>query len=154
MTTNQTGRVEADAVPSALLVPLENPTTNTEKKRILVVDDEASVTRLLKLNLEQTNQYVVRTANDANAALTAAATFRPHLILLDVLMPGMDGGELAGRFKADPELESVPIVFLTAIATKTDVRRAGGQIGGLPFLAKPVDLREVLACIKQHLGGE
>ena len=69
-------------------------------------------------------------------------------------MPGMDGGELASLFLADAKLKSVPIVFLTAAATKTDVRRGGGLIGGMPFLAKPADLREVLACLKQHLGGE
>lgn len=155
MTNNQTIRVSTDEVlPAGLLGPLEQPTTNTAKKRILVVDDEASVTRLLKLNLEQTNQYVVRTENAPSKALAAAAEFRPDLILLDVLMPGMDGGELASLLLADPKLKSVPIVFLTAAATKTDVRRGGGLVGGMPFLAKPADLREVLACLKQHLGGK
>ena len=75
---------------------------NSEKKRILVVDDEPSITRLLKLNLEQTNEYVVRAENDARAAIAAAEEFKPHLILLDVMMPGLDGGELASRFEANP----------------------------------------------------
>jgi DNA-binding response OmpR family regulator len=127
---------------------------STEKKRILVVDDEASITRLLKLNLEQTNEYVVRTENDAEAALAAAEEFRPHLILLDVMMPGLDGGELASRFEASPKLRSVPIVFLTAAATKGEVYARGGKVGGLPFLAKPVQLSEVVACLKEHLGGD
>src|SRR5688572_6969454 len=93
-------------------------TMTTEKKRILVVDDRASDTRLVKLYLERTNDYVVREENDAQAALAAAEEFEPHLILLDVIMPGMDGGELAACFQANPKLKAVPIVFLTAIVTK------------------------------------
>jgi len=126
---------------------------NTEKKRILVVDDEASITRLLKLNLEQTNEYEVRPENDALAAVAAAEEFKPHLILLDVMMPGLDGGELAARFQANPKLKSVPIVFLTAAATKGEVYARGGKVGGLPFLAKPVELSEVVACLKRLLSG-
>jgi len=125
----------------------------TVKKRILVVDDEASITRLLKLNLEQTNEYLVRTENDSNKAMAAAEEFRPDLILLDVMMPGIDGGELASRFQANPKLKRVPIVFLTAAATKSEVYMRGGKVGGLPFLAKPVELAEVIACLKQHLGS-
>jgi CheY-like chemotaxis protein len=143
----------AEAPPAELLAPLNEPITDSGKKRILVVDDEVSATRLLKLNLEQTNQYVVRTENDPRKALAAAAEFHPDLMLLDVLMPGMDGGDLASLLLADPVLKSVPIVFLTAMATKTEVHRRAGRIGGLPFLAKPVDLNDVLACLKRHLDA-
>jgi CheY-like chemotaxis protein len=75
------------------------------------------------------------------------------LILLDVMMPGMDGGELASRIQASPKLKSVPIVFLTAAATKGEVYARGGKVGGLPFLAKPVELSEVLACLEKQLGA-
>lgn len=126
---------------------------STEKKRILVVDDEPSITRLLKLNLEQTNEYEVRTVNQATAALAAAEEFQPQLVLLDVMMPGMDGGEVAAALQAHPKLKKTPIVFLTAAATKGEVSARGGKIGGLPFLAKPVELSEVIACLKQQLGG-
>lgn len=125
----------------------------TEKKRILVVDDEPSITRLLKLNLEQTNTYDVRAENDALAAVAVAEEFKPQLILLDVMMPGMDGGELASRFQAHPKLKSVPIVFLTAAATKGEVYARGGKVGGHTFLAKPVDISQILDCLKQHLGS-
>jgi CheY-like chemotaxis protein len=126
---------------------------NTEKKRILVVDDHASNTRLVRLYLEGTNDYVVREENDAKAALTAAQDFQPHLILLDVMMPEMDGGELAARIQANPKLKAVPIVFLTAAVTKGEVRATGGRVGGFPILAKPVVLLELVACLKLHLGG-
>jgi CheY-like chemotaxis protein len=125
----------------------------TEKKRILIVDDRARDTRLVKLYLERTNDYVVREENDAKAALSAAEEFQPHLILLDVMMPGMGGGELAACFQASPKLKAVPIVFLTAMVTKGEAEVSGGRVGGFPFLAKPVVLSEVLACLKHHLGG-
>jgi two-component system OmpR family response regulator len=123
-----------------------------EKKRIFIVDDEPSITRGLKLNLEATDRYIVRTENDAKAALAAAEEFGPDLILLDVLMPDLDGGQLASRLQESARLKAVPIVFLTAAATKKEVYARGGKVGGFPFLAKPVDLAEVLACLEQHLA--
>jgi CheY-like chemotaxis protein len=126
---------------------------NPRKKRILVVDDEPGITRMLKLNLEQTGEFVVQVENAAPHALTAALTFQPDLILLDVLMPGVDGGQLAAHFQASPRLEKVPIIFLTAAATKQEVNSHGGQIGGLEFLAKPVDMPEVVASIRKHLAA-
>ncbi|MCX5831638.1 MAG: response regulator [Deltaproteobacteria bacterium] len=128
-------------------------TMKTERKRILFVDDRASDTQLVKLYLERTNGYVVRVENDAMAALSAAEEFQPHLILLDVMMPGMDGGELAACFQANPKLKAVPVVFLTAAVTIGEVEAGGGLIGGRPFLAKPIVLSEVVACLKHHLGG-
>src|SRR5476649_684686 len=124
-----------------------------EKKRILVVDDRASDSRLVKLYLEGTNDYVVREENDATAALSAAEEFQPHLILLDVMMPGMDGGELAACFREHPILKAVPIVFLTSAVSKGEVEAGDGWIGGVPFLAKPFVLSDVIACLKHHLDG-
>lgn len=125
-----------------------------KKKRILIVDDEPSITRLLKLNLEQTNEYEVRVENDPTAALTAAEAFQPDLALLDVVMPGISGGELANLLQGSPLLKHMRIVFLTAAATKHEVASRNGQIGGWPFLAKPVGLPEVVRCLRQQLGGE
>lgn len=123
-----------------------------EKKRILVIDDEPSITRLLKINLEQTENYIVEVENDATNAVAKAMAFQPDLILLDVLMPGVDGGALAARFQASSRLAKVPVVFLTAAATKREVNTHQGRIGGLPFLAKPVDMPEVLATLQERLG--
>ena len=125
----------------------------TEKKRILVVDDQASDSQLLKRYLEGTHNYVVREENNPAAALSAAEEFQPHLILLDVLMPGMDGAELAARIQADPKLKTVPIVFLTCVVTREEVELVGGRIGKYPFVAKPIVLTEVAACVERHLGG-
>ncbi len=114
----------------------ENTSTvlKSEKKRILAVDDQPANTRLVRLCLEQTNDYVVREENNAKAALAAAEEFQPHLILLDVMMPGLDGGDLALRFQANPKLKAVPIVFLTAAITKAEAKANDGQHGGsTPF---------------------
>jgi len=124
----------------------------TAPKRILVVDDRASDSRLIKLFLER-KDYVVREVNDSQAALPAAEEFEPNLILLDLMMPGMSGTELAGLFEANPKLKDVPIVFLTAAITKEQVVAVGGRIGKYPFLAKPIVLSEVADCLKQILGG-
>src|ERR1051326_5852102 len=111
-------------------------TAETATKRILVVDDQAGNTRLLKLCLERTKDYDVREENDPKAALAIAEEFQPHLILLDVFMPGMDGAELAGSLRTHPTLKHVPIVFLTAAVTKEELAHGDGTIGGYPFLAK------------------
>jgi DNA-binding response OmpR family regulator len=128
--------------------PVTMPTT---KKRILVVDDEASFTRLLKLNLEQTEDYEVLVENSPEHAVAAARRFKPDLALLDVMMPEMDGGTLATSLRACASLERLPIVFLTAAVKKEEVASHRGQIGGFPFIAKPVDLGELIDAINAHL---
>lgn len=127
---------------------------NNMKKRILVVDDEPSITRLLKLNLERTGEYEVATENVSRAALTLAERFRPDLVLLDVMMPGLDGGHLASALQDNPKLKGIPVVFLTAAVTRDEIRERRGLVGGLPFLAKPVNLQEVLACVERQLGAQ
>ena len=122
-----------------------------QQRRILVVDDKASDTQLVKLSLERTNEYIVKEENDAKAAVAAAEAFQPHLILLDVMMPEIDGGELAAAFQNHPLLKSVPIVFLTAAVTHKEVDAGRGLVGGRPFLAKPIVLTELIACLDQQL---
>ena len=119
------------------------------KKRILVVDDDTSITRFLKINLEETAAYVVRVENEPSAAVAAAEEFGPDLILLDVIMPAPDGGALAETLQTRPRLNGVPIAFLTAAATKQEVSAHRGFIGGLPFIAKPVSLKELIARIEE-----
>ena len=91
------------------------------KKRILLVDDEKSFTNLLKLNLEETGSYEVRVENWAEDAYTAAKEFKPDLILLDIIMPRMPGGNVAAQIKEDTDLRNTPIVFLTAAVRKQQV---------------------------------
>jgi two-component system, OmpR family, response regulator len=122
------------------------------KKKILIVDDEGAMTRMLKRNLEATNRYDVRTENTSSAVIAAATEFAPDLILMDVMMPGMDGGEVAAKLKENKTLANIPIVFLSAIVKKEETQATGGNIGGLTFLAKPVKMQDLITCIENHLG--
>jgi CheY-like chemotaxis protein len=120
-------------------------------KRILVVDDEPAVTRNLKLNFESAG-YDVRGENHAANTLAAARTFRPDLILLDVMMPEAEGGDVAARLRADPLFHDTPIVFLTAIVTNEETDGHEMFSGGQAFLAKPVDIAELRKTLELHLG--
>src|SRR5438874_9259039 len=123
----------------------------TAKKRVLIIDDEASFTRLLKLSLHHTGRYTAEAVNDPAQALAVASEFLPDLILLDVMMPCMDGGEVATHIHASAKLKGTPIVFLTAAVKRNEISSHQGRIGGLPFIAKPVDFQEVVDCIEKQL---
>lgn len=123
-----------------------------EKIRILLIDDEPSFTRMLKLNLERTGAYKVLCENTGAFGLTAARDFLPDMIFLDVIMPDVDGGEVAAQIHADAKLKETPIVFLTAGVSKETTRAKGPVIGGRTFLAKPVSVEEVIRCIEKQLG--
>jgi CheY-like chemotaxis protein len=121
------------------------------KKRILIVDDESGFTHLLKLTLEKAGDYTVMEENDGTRARDVARSFLPDLILLDIVMPKIDGGDVASQIKADPVLKNTRIVFLTAIVSKKEAG-SGGLIGGFPFLAKPVTLEGLIQCIEDNLA--
>jgi CheY-like chemotaxis protein len=123
-----------------------------QRKRILVVDDEIGFTRLLKLTLEQTNDYEVRVENCPERALTTAREFRPDLVLLDMVMPRMFGGDVAAVFRADANLAATPIVFFTAAVSRTSLKKHEGIISGFPFLAKPSSVEEVIQLIEQWVA--
>lgn len=123
------------------------------RKRILVVDDEVGFTRMLKLTLEQTSHYEVRIENRPEQALNAAREFRPHLVLLDVIMPRMFGVDVATRLRGDDALGRTPIVFFTATLSKTRLKKQDGVISGFPFLAKPSSIEEVIEQIERRLAA-
>ena len=105
--------------------------------RILVVDDVEANVRLLQAKLEL-EYYEVITASDGQGALQVAAAERPDMILLDVMMPGMDGFETCRRLKADPATRHIPVVLVTALDGRAD-RVAGLEAGADDFITKPID---------------
>lgn len=123
-----------------------------EKKRILIIDDEPSFTRMVKLNLEKTGAFEVREENKATSALATAREFRPDLILLDVIMPTLDGGDVASQIERDRHLRGTPVVFLTATVTHREAG-PGGRVtsGGSVFVPKPVSLENLINCINENL---
>src|SRR5436190_9984721 len=120
------------------------------KKKILLVDDEKSFTSLLKLNLEDTGDYEVHVENWAEDALSAAQKFKPDMVLLDIIMPRMPGGDVAAQIDADPDLKGTPIVFLTAAVRKHQVEENEGIICERPCLAKPATVEEVIDAIEKY----
>ncbi len=121
------------------------------KRRILIVDNDRDTTRLVKILLERTGRYSVLEENDATKAHQSAQNFRPDLILLDIVMPETDGGEVAAQIQADRELQRTPVIFLTALVTNSEAK-AGLRIQGHPFLAKPINIPELINGIEENLG--
>lgn len=120
-----------------------------EKKRILVVDDERDLCDILLFNLQAAG-YQATAANSAEEALRLeVAGF--DLLLLDVMMPGMSGFELAEKLKADEETRHIPIIFLTAKDTEDDTLQ-GFSLGADDYVTKPFSIREVMARVKAVLS--
>jgi two-component system alkaline phosphatase synthesis response regulator PhoP len=123
---------------------------------VLVVDDEAPIRLLCRVNLEA-EQMEVLEAGDGPSGLEAARRERPDVILLDVMMPGLDGWRVAEELLDDPSTQSIPIVFLTARAELRD-RARGLDLGGLDYVTKPFNPVELAPLIRDLLervqGGE
>ena len=121
------------------------------KKRILVIDNEPASTRMVRLTLERHDGFEVCELNDPTHALTAAGVFRPDLILLDVEMPALDGGDVARRLRTVPGLRQVPVVFMTSLLTEGE--SVGPMYsGGSRVLAKPVTMAKLIDCVSGLLG--
>lgn len=113
------------------------------KKRVLVVDDEKDIVDLIRFNLER-NGYEVFTAGDGNTALELATREVPDLIVLDLMLPGIEGTEVARRLKANQATAGVPIIMLTAKSEETDVV-VGLTLGADDYVTKPFSIKILLA---------
>lgn len=120
-----------------------------ETPRILVVDDTPQNLQLLEAMLRGQGYRVFALPNGA-MALKAAARDQPDLILLDILMPGLDGYEVCSRLKAEPQLADIPVIFLSALSEPLD-KVKGFQCGGVDYVTKPFQVEEVLARVETHL---
>ncbi len=117
------------------------------KLKILLIDDEADFCYFVKLNLEKTGRFEVLTATNGQDGIVLASRELPDLIILDVVMPGLGGGEVAARLQESHKTGHIPILFITAIASRTQVQAHEGLIGGRKFIAKPVTPDELMAKI-------
>lgn len=122
-----------------------------DKKKILIIDDDKNYAQLIKLKLEETGKYEVSVENDAKNSFSAAKETDPDLILLDVIMPGMDGADVAQKMKVDDALKDIPIIFLTAIVADNEVTSRGDNIGGYPFIAKSAKIEKLIEIVGQHI---
>jgi DNA-binding response OmpR family regulator len=119
------------------------------KKRVLIVEDDDAIATMLSKMLGQT--YEVERAPDGQQGLAAATRLTPQLVILDVMMPGLDGYATAQQIRAVPKLKNVSIIFLTAKGGPMDVVK-GIQSGARFYLTKPFKMEELLAKVRKALG--
>jgi CheY-like chemotaxis protein len=123
-------------------------------RRVMVVDDEQSFTEMIRLSLEQLGDYTVREVNDATQAVSTAREFEPELILLDVMMPDMDGGDVAAAFGQDPQFAAIPIIYMTSLVSQEEAPLGGLISSKHRFLPKPTSIVELLETIEGQFGGD
>ncbi len=120
------------------------------KKKILIVDDERDALFILAKELTA-GGYSIITADNGNDAIATAKSKHPDLIILDVAMPSMDGGETAEKLKEDFATRDIPIIFLTALFPKTRAEERCRVVSGHVFVAKPYDIKELLTQIDKAI---
>lgn len=116
--------------------------TEAKPKRILVVDDESDVTDLVAYHL-RSKGFQVEAVNDPNSSIGVARTFLPDLVILDVMMPDLNGIQICRMLRADPKLKKVPVIFLTAKAEEND-RIQGLELGADDYICKPFSIKELV----------
>jgi len=120
-------------------------------KRVLIADDEANIVASLEFLMEQAG-CEVKIAPDGAAALALVASFRPDLVLLDVMMPVKNGYEVCQQLKGDPATRGVKVVLLSAKGRDVEVAK-GLELGADAYVTKPFSTRELVAKVKELLGG-
>ena len=118
------------------------------KKKVLVVDDEADFLKILKINLEETNNYEVSTLSSANDIVSQVHIFKPDIILLDILMPGIDGIETCEMLNKDPMGEHIPIIMLSALDKDVDKLKTF-KAGVTDYLVKPIKKEDLIGKIEK-----
>lgn len=121
-------------------------------KRILVIDDEIDFTHMVKMLLQMSGPYQVREVHAARAAVAMAREFQPDIILLDCMMPEIDGGEVASRLEADPETSHIPVIFLTATVDQPQELTSRCYTGTRTYLPKPIQLAKLIETIDQTIS--
>ena len=122
---------------------------NQPREKILIVDDIPENLNLLRQSLEAAG-YDLLFATSGEVALNIAARAAPDLILLDIIMPGIDGFETCRRLKSDKTTQDIPVIFITAKDETKEVVE-GFRIGGVDYIIKPFEKEEILARVETHL---
>lgn len=119
------------------------------RKKVLIIDDEEKFCQAMKKALELKTDFQVFTTTQGTDGLRLAKTQRPDIILLDIIMPGMFGTQVAEKLAEDPVTQSIPIIFLTAIVTQQESHGSNYIAGRHNFFAKPVNIDEVIKKIDE-----
>ena len=121
-----------------------------EDKRVLIADDDPVILRLIQVNLELEG-YDVITANNGQEAVDKATAEHPDLVILDIMMPRLDGYQACEKLKASDETKDIPVIFLSAKAQQGDIEK-GESFGVAAYLTKPFDPTELLEVVEQQLS--
>ena len=121
------------------------------KSRVLIIDDEENFCKLVKKNIEQTGEFEVHIATNGDDGIRLTRELKPDLILLDIVMPGMDGADVISIIRNDESIKDTPIVFLTAIVREEEASSQASFTRGYSLLAKTVTVGELIACIKENV---
>jgi CheY-like chemotaxis protein len=122
---------------------------DTRKNRVLLVDDIPSNIKVLALALKEDHKLQVTTSGE-DALKVARTSPQPDLILLDIMMPGMDGFEVCRRLKADPVTENIPVIFVTALNEEADEEK-GLDLGAIDYITKPYSIPLTRRRVQTHL---
>ena len=120
------------------------------KKKVLVVDDEVDLLKIIKLNLEETDNYEVLALSSANDIISQVHIFKPDIILLDILMPGIDGIETCEILNKDPVGEHIPIIILSALDKEADKLKTF-KVGVMDYLVKPIKKEDLISTIEKNV---
>ena len=123
---------------------------NKIKNKILVVDDEPEFLEMVKMRLEA-NNYEVIAATNGKEGLKKVRLYKPDLVILDILMPEMEGTTMAQILRENPDTQDIPIIFLTCLLMKGEEKQWRHIIGKAPIMAKPIDPDELLLKIEECL---
>jgi len=123
------------------------------KPRVLIVDDDTKISNFLHAILAKAGGFEVREENRSYAAVPTALEFRPAGVLLDIDMPGKDGGEIAAELAAHPCLSSIPVLFITSLVHPEGAWVGPLKLGRHYFLAKPVLPKTLLDVVESMVGG-
>jgi signal transduction histidine kinase len=121
-----------------------------KKNTVLVVDDKPENLDILINHLGDTFGFTILIAQDGKKAISLAEQFTPDIILLDIMLPDIDGFEICRRLKTNKITSNIPIIFMTAL-TDVDSKIKGFEVGGVDYVTKPIELREVSARVTTHL---
>lgn len=119
-------------------------------RKILIIDDEEDILKVLEKRLGDAGYGVVK-ATSGKEGIEKAKEELPGLILLDILMPDMDGGEVAQALRDDPATKDIPVIFLSCLYTKNEEKQEGHKLGKNFFVAKPFEFNELLGIIDQNI---
>ena len=122
-----------------------------DKKIIVIIDDEENFCKLVKKNIEGTGEFEVHIATNGKSGITLVKEIKPDLILLDIVMPNMDGPDVVSLIREDKSIKDTPIVFLTAVVKEDESGSAASFTRGYSLLAKTVTVAELIACIKKNV---